>query len=49
MNPCPSLHKKINNLPAANQKKWIKHLQHIPCMSFNEDTVNQVIIAANSQ
>ncbi len=46
LNPCPTLHIHINNLPTKDKKIWSDHIRSTPCKSFDTVTVNKVLIAA---
>ena len=46
LNPCPTPHIRINNLPATDKKLWTNHVRHAPCTSFNTETVKQALVMA---
>ncbi len=47
LNPCPTPHIRINNMPKADKQLWIDHVRRTDNMSFNTDTVNQSIVVAS--
>ncbi len=47
LNPCPTPHIQINDLPQADQQIWIDHVRRKNNMSFNAVTVNQSIVTAS--